>query len=177
MGRDKSLLSFGGTTMGRRTADLLLRVSTLAIEVGTGTSGLRTTSETPAGEGPLAAIAAGRRALGQKGHRGSALVVACDLPFLNEGLLRFLVNFDTPNSLIPVVNGYAQPLCAKWGPRDLDDVDEHIARGERSLRFLEHQPGNALIDESVWGDVATTFTFADVDSPTDLVHFGLTPDT
>lgn len=161
-----------------RTASLLLSVVETAIEVGPGASGLPSTLDEPPGQGPLAGVAAGCRALRALGHGGGALVVACDLPFLSATLLRFLVEWDSSGSLVPVVRGIPQPLCARWGARDLDSASDFLARGRRSLWHLTTQPGVVLLDESGWKDVASEEQFFDVDSPDDWLRLGLaTKDT
>src|ERR1019366_4693498 len=173
MGQDKSQLIVDGTTLGVRTAALLLLVVETAIEVGPGVSGLPATLEEPPGEGPLAAIAAGCHALRERGHAGGALVVACDLPRLSERLLRFLAEWDSPGSVVPVVRGQAQPLCAKWGRQDLDNASQFVSQGVRSLRPLCVQPDVVLLDEPAWRHVASEEQFLDVDSPADLLRFRL----
>jgi len=174
MGRDKSQLIVDGETLAVRTAALLRNVVETAIEVGPGVSGLLSTREEPPGAGPLAAIAAGRRALRDRGHTGSALVIACDLPFLSEALLRFLVDWDSPGTVVPVVGGRPQPLCAKWGHHDLDGAGQLVDDGVRSLKHLTTQPDVVLLDEAAWRHVATDVQFSDVDSPADLGRLGLT---
>jgi molybdopterin-guanine dinucleotide biosynthesis protein A len=174
MGRDKSQLLVEGSTLAVRTASLLLSVVETAIEVGSGVSGLPATSDDPPGQGPLAGVVAGCAALRASGHDGGALVVACDLPFLSVELLRFLVEWDSNGSVVPVVRGMPQPLCARWGQRDLDSAGEFFARGQRSVRHLSSQPGVVLLDESEWKFVAAEEQFCDVDSPDDLRRFGMT---
>jgi molybdopterin-guanine dinucleotide biosynthesis protein A len=173
MGQDKSQLIVDGATLGVRTAALLLLVVETAIEVGPGVSGLPATLEEPPGEGPLAAIAAGCHALRERGHAGGALVVACDLPRLSERLLRFLVEWDSPGSVVPVVRGQAQPLCARWGRQDLDNASQFVNQGVRSLQHLFVQPDVVLLNESDWQHVASEEQFVDVDSPADLTRFRL----
>jgi molybdopterin-guanine dinucleotide biosynthesis protein A len=173
MGRDKSRLVIGGSTLAERTAALLLEAVGVAVEVGPAVSGLPWTIEDRVGDGPLAAVAAGRRALRERGRSGPALVVACDLPLLTLGLLNLLVEWDAPGSVVPVVGGLPQPLCAKWGPRDLDQASELAKAGVRSLRHLTNQPDVVLLDESCWRDVVDEREFADVDSPDDLKRLGL----
>jgi len=173
MGRDKSRLMVEGTTLAVRTATLLTAVADPVIEVGPGRSGLPATLEDPPGEGPLAAISAGRRALRERGCRGSALVVACDMPFLTERLLRCLAEWESPYSVVPIVGGRLQPLCAKWGCADLDGAEELVRRGARSLEHLSSQPGVVLLDESQWRTFATAEQFSDVDSVADLERLGL----
>lgn len=173
MGRDKSRLVVGGATLARRTADLLGRVAPLAVEVGPGVSDLRATIERPEGEGPLVAIVEGRRSLRELGYEGAALVVACDLPLLSERLLRFLAEFEADGSVVPVVRGMPQPLCAKWAARDLDDADRLVREGVRSLRHLTSRPGVVLVQDATWGAMVDEEEFADVDTPEDLVRLGL----
>jgi molybdopterin-guanine dinucleotide biosynthesis protein A len=175
MGQDKSQLIVDGSTLAVRTASLLQLVVQTAIEVGSGVSGLLSTREQPMGEGPLVAIAEGCRVLRERGHTGSSLVIACDLPFLSERLLRFLVDYESRGSVVPVVRGRAQPLCARWGREDLDEAAQLVSEGVRSLQYLNTQPNVFLLDESTWQNVATEAQFADVDTPADLHHLGLTP--
>jgi len=173
MGQDKTQLIIDGSTLAGRTAELLHRVVETTVEVGPGTSGLPSTLEVPPRQGPLAAIAAGVVWLRDHGHTGSALVIACDLPRLNEHLLRFLVEFDSPGSVVPVVLGRPQPLCAKWGSRDLESTSELLAIGERSLRHLCEQPDVRLLNESEWGHIAQENDFFDIDTLADLQEFRL----
>jgi molybdopterin-guanine dinucleotide biosynthesis protein A len=174
MGRDKSQLIVEGSTLAVRTARLLLLVVDLALEVGPGVSGLPVVVEHSPGDGPLAALAEGCRALRERGHTGGALAIACDLPLLSESVLRLLVEWDSPGSVVPLVQGRPQPLCAKWGAHDLDDASRLVTQGVRSLQHLTRQPDVVLLDESAWGSVASEEQFFDVDTPDDLQRLGLT---
>jgi molybdopterin-guanine dinucleotide biosynthesis protein A len=174
MGRDKSRIVIDGTTLARRNGALLEQVVTRAYEVGPGHSGLIATREDPIGAGPLAAIVAGNRLLRANGHRGAALVIACDLPFLDVSLLTLLAEYDAPGTVMPVVDGRAQPLLARWGFRDLDEAQRRYECGERSLRHVTDGDDVTLLDESTWRHVASSHSFADVDTPEDLARYGLT---
>jgi molybdenum cofactor guanylyltransferase len=173
MGRDKSGLMVGGVTLAERTAQLLLTVVETAIEIGPGASGLAWTREEPLGEGPLVAIAEGRRFLRERGHAGAVLVVACDLPLLSAQLLTLLCDWEAPGSVVPIVREMPQPLCARWGPRDLDSASELVSAGVRSLRHLTSQPDVVVLDESSWRDRVNEDEFTDVDSPEDARRLGL----
>ena len=173
MGRDKTQVLVEGSTLALRTGTLLRAVVETAIEVGPGVSGLPAVVEQPPRQGPLAAIAYGYEWLRRRGHTASALVLACDLPHLSEELLHFLVAWESPDSVVPVVNGIAQPLCAKWGARDLSDASQRVSRGVQSLRHLSTASGVVLLHESDWRRVATEQQFFDVDSPDDLRSAGL----
>ncbi|MDE3083461.1 MAG: hypothetical protein KGJ39_08620, partial [Acidobacteriota bacterium] len=80
---------------------------------------------------------------------------------------------DAPGSVVPVVDGRAQPLCARWSPHDLERARELAARGERSVRHVAAQSDVTLLGDSHWGHVATPATFFDVDDPDDLDRLGL----
>jgi deaminated glutathione amidase len=175
LGEDKTQLMVDGTTLAQRTASLLERVVETAVEVGPGVSGLPATVENPPRQGPLAAIAAGVIFLREQGFRGSALVIASDLPGLSEQLLRFLADFESPGSVVPVVEGQPQPLCARWGSRDLDNASDFLARGIRSLKHLYVEPDIRLLNESEWRHVANEANFYDIDSPEDLERFRRAP--
>jgi molybdopterin-guanine dinucleotide biosynthesis protein A len=88
-------------------------------------------------------------------------------------LLRFLVEWDSPGSVVPVVRGQAQPLCARWGRQDLDNASQFVNQGVRSLQHLFVQPDVVLLNESDWQHVASEEQFVDVDSPADLTRFRL----
>jgi molybdopterin-guanine dinucleotide biosynthesis protein A len=173
MGRDKSGLMVGGITLAERTAQLLLGVVETAVEVGPGVSGLPSTREEPPGEGPLVAIVEGRRALRALGHDGAVLVVACDLPLLSTQLLTLLRDWNTTGSVVPIVRAMPQPLCARWGPSDLDGAREMVSAGVRSLRHLASQSDVVLLDESIWREHVEEAVFTDVDSPDDARRLGL----
>jgi molybdopterin-guanine dinucleotide biosynthesis protein A len=173
MGRDKANLLVDGATLARRTADLLLTVVDTAVEVGPGVSGLPSTIEDPLGGGPLVAIVAGRRALRERGHEGAALVVACDLPLLSERLLILLRDWDAPGSVVPMIGGIPQPLCAKWGANDLEHAAEMVRKGVRSLRHLVGETDVVVLDESKWRDVVDEVEFSDIDNPDDARRLGL----
>lgn len=173
LGEDKSQLIVEGTTLAVRTATLLRLVVETAIEVGPGVSGLPTKLEEPPGSGPLAALVAGRLALRDLGHDGSALAIACDLPLLSESLLRLLVEWDSTYSVLPVVHGRPQPLCARWSAIDLDAAGLMFAQGERSLKLLCAQSDVVLLGETDWGVVAAEEQFSDVDTADDLERLGL----
>ncbi len=173
MGRDKTAMRYEGRTLAQRTADLLGLVVTYALEVGPGRSGLDSVVEEPAGQGPLSAIVAGDRALRRRGHEGSVVVVASALPLLTETFLRFLVAYDAKSTVLPVVDGRVQPLCAKWGRADLDAASQLLAGGERSLRFLATAPDVVLLDASQWSSHATPERFNDVDTPEDARRLGV----
>ncbi|MGH9046433.1 MAG: molybdenum cofactor guanylyltransferase [Acidimicrobiales bacterium] len=173
MGFDKASILIEGITIARRLAGVLAAVTALAVEVGPGHSGLPAVTEEPAGAGPLVAVGAGHRALRARGHLGPALLIACDLPHVDEAVLRLLAAWPGTSSVVPVVEGQPQPLCARWSFQALDKVASHVSGGDRSMRPLLDGPGVLLLEESEWSPTATSASFVDVDRPEDLERLGL----
>lgn len=169
MGFDKAQTTVGGRSLAASVAEVVGRVARPVVEVGPGVSGAAlVTREEPPGAGPLPAVAAGVAALGAGGYHGDVLVVACDLPRLGPAVLRLLAGFAAPVSVVPVVAGKAQPLCARWSGPDLVAATAAAAAGERSLRPLLARPGVVFLDEAAWGAVADPAELADADVPADL---------
>ncbi len=173
LGRPKATLEVGGVTLATRLAGVLGDVCPLVLEVGPGYSDLESVREDPPGQGPLAALAAGWAALGERGHEGPALAVACDLPHLDVALVRLIARWPTPGSVVPVVAGRPQPLLARWSRGALDATRAMLSSGERSLRGLLALAEVTRIEEADWAGVATALAFADVDTPEDAARLGL----
>ena len=131
------------------------------------------TFEDPPGQGPLAALAAGAAALRRIGHQGPVLAVACDMPFLSGSTLARLADWRGGGSVVPVVRGRHQPLCARWSPDDLDAAQSLVMAGERTFRALLARPHITFVTEAQWGVAIDDEEFADVDTPDDLRRLGL----
>jgi molybdopterin-guanine dinucleotide biosynthesis protein A len=173
MGRDKASLPLGEATCAERVAARLSHVVTPTLEVGPGRSGLSTVREERPGAGPLSALASGWEALGKMGHRGPVVVLACDLPLISEPLLRLLAGHASSGSVVPVVDGRTQPLCARFSAAALEHGARSAAAGWRSLAPLLEHEDVVWLEEPAWTGVADRRTFTDVDTPADLARLGL----
>ncbi len=173
MGRDKATLTVGGETLARRTARLLAHVCRPVLEVGPGSSGLDHIVEDPVGSGPLVALAAGWSSLStysdaDRPSRERALVVSCDLPLLEAGALALLADWPGTASVVPLLDGRPQPLCARWSAVDLGVIEALVGSGERSLQPLLARPGIEFVDAAMWCPPFNRLVFADADTPEDL---------
>jgi molybdopterin-guanine dinucleotide biosynthesis protein A len=66
-----------------------------------------------------------------------AFVCACDMPFLNPHLIRFLLSVaDGADVVIPRHDGLYEPLHAVYAKACLDPIRRCVARGGRSVDFL-----------------------------------------
>lgn len=172
MGFDKAALLIDGHRCAEIVGAKLAATVSPAFEVGPGYSGLPSLREEPPGEGPLVAIVAGWVALSQSGHRGPVLVVAGDLPLVTVEILRLLADWPGSGSVVPVVNGRRQPLCARWSAATLEQAAVAAASGERSLRGLFGE-GTEFLREDAWGHLTAGSAFADIDTPEDLARLGI----
>lgn len=173
MGSDKASLRIDGQVSAQRLGTLLSAVSVPAIEVGACRSPLPSVREVEAGGGPLVALAAGWAVLGGLGHSGPVLVLACDLPLVDEALVRLLATWPAGTSVVPVVEGRPQPLCARFSSQTLSAAPSLVAEGHRSLRSLLEVGPVLWLEEPQWGPVASRRSFTDVDRPDDLDALGL----
>lgn len=160
--------------LAARVASQLQMVASPVVEVGPGVSGAGiVVCEAPKGDGPLAATLAGAEALWSTAGHCPFLLVACDLPLVTAALLRWLAEIPGEASVVPVVAGRMQPLCARWSVADVVEAREAYRQGERSMRPLTERQGILLADESWWGPVSGPEGFADVDCPADLDQLSL----
>ncbi|MFC4309321.1 NTP transferase domain-containing protein [Steroidobacter flavus] len=98
------------------------------------------------GIGPIAGISAALHA-----HPKAAwIVVACDLPFLNEQTLRYLVERRDPRKIATAFksshDGLPEPLCAIWEPAAREPVLAHIAAGKQCPRKFLINADTLLLD-------------------------------
>lgn len=184
MGRDKATLvpdpalNSGNLTLAERTGRLLERAAAPVVEVGPGHSHLPAVGEDPPGAGPLAAVVAGWHFLRARGWTGPVLVVATDLPLLTENILIWLVSHPagcpnagpTSGSVVPVVAGRVQPLCARYAQADLEAAGRLLREGARAMKDLIARIDPLLAPEDEWARAAGSEVFDDVDTPEDLAR-------
>lgn len=136
-GSDKSLIVIEGEPLAARLGRLLAATTAAAVEVGPGRSGLPALTEDPPGHGPLPALLAGWHALcaGAEGASlDGALVLACDLPRLDEQACRRLLAPPADRSVVPVIAARPQLLATRWSSTSLDAAPALLARAPgRSL--------------------------------------------
>jgi len=139
MGRDKALIEVAGVTMAQRVAAVLQRAgcaNVVAIGPPHLAAGLPVVPDEHPGEGPLGAILTALHAAAPH----PALVVACDLPWLDVTTLRSLLSatdhppLDRPAAqVVMAVTHQREPLCALWMPDAADALQRAFDAGERAV--------------------------------------------
>ena len=173
-GADKALLLVDGERLGDRAMRVLSMVAAPVLEVGPAFTGPAAVREAPLGGGPLVAMAAGGAAMSSGDPSpGTVIVLAVDLPCIDWSTLAWLADHPATDSVIPVVDGQAQSLCARYTIDALDVAGELVDRGERSVRVLLDSIAVHYADESEWGAVTSKRTFTDVDTREDATALGI----
>lgn len=153
MQRDKAAIQYHGQSQLHWTFQLLSHVCAATFvsvrpdqrEEPT-RAGLPQIVDRQPGIGPIAGISAALQA-----HPKAAwLVVACDLPFLNEQTLRHLIAKRDAHKLATAYksshDGLPEPLCAIWEPTAREPVLAYVAAGKQCPRKFLINADTLLLD-------------------------------
>lgn len=176
MGRAKASLRSGprgdGPPLAQRTADVLRSATRPTLEVGPGFSDLPGICEQPPGGGPLAAVAAGAAELLRDPSIGAAVVLATDLPMIGPAAIAWLSAHPREGTVVPVVGGAPQLLCARYGRDALEASIALVSDGRRSMRELLSMVDHVLVgpDELTAAGIDPA-SVMDIDTPADLASY------
>jgi molybdopterin-guanine dinucleotide biosynthesis protein A len=138
LGQDKSRLVLGRQMLLERTIETMQQLTQDVIVVTNDASlaaqlaDVRVVSDVLAGRGALSGLHAGLQAA----RHDFVLVVACDMPFLNLRLLRYMaVIAPGYDAIVPVWRGQVEPLHALYARSCLSAVEE-----------LWHQDDGRIVD-------------------------------
>lgn len=99
----------------------------------TGYTRLKIVKDTYPGKGPLGGIYTGLKA----SSSSSNLIVACDMPFLNQALLRYMIQIVADFDLVvPRVGNMVEPLHAIYSKNCLAPIEGLLERGKLSISRL-----------------------------------------
>jgi molybdopterin-guanine dinucleotide biosynthesis protein A len=135
MGRDKALLELEGQTLIARVLD---RLSPLCDELIVSTNDVELYNGLPAqivpdvfpGWGALGGIHAGLMAM----RNERAVVVACDMPFINLSFLRYMTVMSPGyDVVVPQLGDYYEPLHAIYSTTCKEPVTQLLSEGPRRV--------------------------------------------
>lgn len=135
LGMDKSLLVLDGEWLLQRIVSQLATLSSDVLVVATDGEKLASLRvpiipDACPGMGPLGGIYSGLRAM--RFERG--LFVACDMPFLNLPLLRYMIQLSPQfDVVIPRVGDKTEPLHAVYSKACLQPIADLLDRGQRRV--------------------------------------------
>lgn len=101
------------------------------------------------GTGPLGGICTGLLQV----PAAPALVVGCDMPFLNADLLRLLLDLaDGFDAVVPRLgSGHLEPLHAVYSPACLPKLEGHLAGGRLALWRVLRELHTRCVEEEEYG--------------------------
>jgi len=137
LGRDKALLELGGQPLLARVVHRLAALSDDLIVVTNnqdayGHLGLkvRFVPDEQPGQGALMGVYSGLTAA----HHDAAIAVACDMPFLNVPLLRYMLpKIAGCDVVLPRVDELSEPLHGVYGKGCLPSMAAVLAQGRRRI--------------------------------------------
>lgn len=156
MGRDKALIDFQGqpiiahviNTLRALTNDVAV-VSNRSEVYGPlgGPLGARVVADYDPPCGPLGGIAAGLQAMKSE----LAIVVACDMPFLNVALLHWLIDQAADyDVVVPQTGAEYEPLHAIYRRTCTSPIVQRIEQGDRRVISFFADVRLRTIEEAAW---------------------------
>jgi molybdopterin-guanine dinucleotide biosynthesis protein A len=151
LGRDKSFLLLDGQPLVGRTVhklsalsdDLLVAANDAARYERLALPARLVPDERP-GEGALMGVYSGLK----EARYSHALIVACDMPFLNLSLLRYMLPLaDGHDVVIPRIGGFMEPLHAIYSKACLPAMARLLDRGRRQIIAFFHEVRVRYVEE------------------------------
>ena len=158
MGTPKAALEWHGSTLLRRTAGILARVTTGPVVVVRAPGqdlphlpeGTLIAVDPREGKGPAQGIAAGLAAL--RGRADIAFICSTDMPFLHPAfarrVLRVLEDSETTDVALPLARGFRQPLAAAYRVSLAERAERLVAEDQLRPAFLFGQFTVETLDDA-----------------------------
>ena len=153
LGRNKAVEKIGGESLIERVVGRLSQVSSETIVVVAEESRaealdlppwVRTAADIYPDSGSLGGIFTGLSAA--RGDYG--IVVACDMPFLNTDLLRFMLDIASDyDVVVPRLNGRPEPLHAIYSKSCLEPIEQRLKRNDLKIALFFEEVRVAYVEE------------------------------
>jgi molybdopterin-guanine dinucleotide biosynthesis protein A len=173
LGQNKALLQVEGLSLIERVRDRLrLVVSAIVLVTNTPSElaylGLPMTTDIYPGVGVLGGLHAGLSAIGTD----YGLVVGCDMPLLNPGLLRYMISQrEGYDVVMPRVGKYHEPLHAIYSRHCLPAIEKSIVAGRRRIMHACAEMRIRYVDSDEIAAYDPEHTsFFNVNTPDDLAR-------
>jgi len=174
-GRNKAFAAVGGESIAGRTVRVLQDVFPQVI-IATNAPrdfdrfGVELVADRYPGSGPLAGIHA---ALEVTRHP-HAFVVACDMPGLDAGVIRLLLDrIGSADAIVPRWDGDIEPLHAVYAARCLPVIEGCLAAGRVAMReFLPRIVVDYVSEGELRAVSAAAASFTNVNTPEELAAVG-----
>ena len=175
-GYDKAFLRVGGQTVFARTLEVMRRCFSHVLVVSNAPEkyadfAVDVTRDELVGVGPLGGLHA---ALGRV-PTPYAFVTACDMPFLREEPIRYLVSRLTEqDAIVPQWDGDIEPLLAIYSTRLRPRITAAVSAGARALRdFLPGVDVDYVPQAMMARVIGAEESFRNVNTPEDAARFAV----
>ncbi len=176
MGTDKALIRFGNKTLIEHACELIRQ---FCREILISANNLnkhflpeyQTFADEIQGLGPIGGIYTCLKHSGTKEN----LLVAVDIPFINSGLLQYLLSHtDEAELVMPRVRGgNVEPLCAVYNKSVVRHLETMIAEKDLKVQHLMHRCSIKILEISEELDFYNDRLFFNVNTPDDLKALNL----
>ena len=153
LGRNKAVEKIGGQSLIERVVDKLSQVTSETVVVVAEESRaadlnlppwVRTAADLYPGTGSLGGIFTGLSAA--KGNYG--VVVACDMPFLNVDLIRFMLDIASDyDAVVPRLQGRPEPLHAVYSKTCVGPIERCLQADQLKIAIFFEQINVAYLEE------------------------------
>jgi molybdopterin-guanine dinucleotide biosynthesis protein A len=171
LGTDKSFINVNGQSLIEHVVAKLTRLSDDVIIVTNSPDEYdhletRLVGDIYPGKGALGGIYSGLRAAAN----AYSLVVACDMPFLDLNLLRYMIILAREHDVvIPRIGGLTEPLHAIYSKNCLEPIDRLLARGGlKIIDFFSEVRVRYVKEDEVDIFDPQHLSFFNVNTPNDL---------
>ena len=97
-----------------------------------------------------------------------AFIVPCDAPFLQPSIIQLLLNALEPqwDVVVPLMDGFYQPLCAIYSKKCLPEIEKQLHRGDyRIYNFFPRMKVKTLCAEQIKAADPEMLSFFNVNTP------------
>ncbi len=181
MGVEKAFIELGGSTIIERVIDTIGQIVSEIIIVTNAPEDFVHVKARYIRDLPIGIVKDIHRGIGALGGLHSGLyhaaedqvfICACDMPFINPELVRFIVKvLDKSDAAVPVVQGFFEPLLAAYSKRCIDSIERDIEKGERQiLSFYDSVKLRKINEWELRVFDRDLHSFININSPKDLIE-------
>ena len=169
MGQDKATLVLDGRTLLESVTATMQQVFPKVVvsvrQLRAGVEVPQVFDEQPA-SGPLAGLIAGLT----QADTPWVFAVACDMPFVTQAAVEYLASCRGGfQAVVPMVDGYPQPLAAFYAQSALGAMRANMAAGDKSLRGMLQKLEVRYVNEAELRECDPQLrSFFDLDTPQDV---------
>ena len=169
MGRNKALLPWKGGTVIETVVSLMKGIFGEVLLVAGDPEPYRfldlpVARDSAPGLGPLGGLEAALRVA----VNPRVFVVGCDMPFLDDDLIRYMASLPPAPVVVPVVGGRPEPLHALYHRDDLPLIQRLLTQGERRVQaLLAGVEAKLVTEEEIRRFIDPGRAFANLNRPED----------